>query len=59
MSQTPAILIQMAEDFNLGGKNATEKAACLQGLLDMNDVFGESKGFPDKPDRNEFAFEAF
>jgi len=51
ISQTPAILDILGSAFNLQGATKEEIRLCKQSVLDMNDIFGESKGFKDKPDR--------
>jgi len=51
ISQTPAILDILGSSFNLQGATKEEIRLCKQSVLDVNDIFGESKGFKEKPDR--------
>jgi len=51
LSQTPAILDILGERLNLMGETEDEILLCKQSIYDMDDIFGESKNFQDKPDR--------
>merc|ERR1719204_2557858 len=51
MSQTLGILDVLGEEFGMCGSTQAEKYLCKQTLMDLNDIFGESKNFAEKPDR--------
>jgi len=51
MSQTLSILDVLGEELGMGGSTQAEKYLCKQTLMDLNDIFGESKNFAEKPDR--------
>merc|ERR1719300_2108977 len=51
LSQTPAILDILGERLNLMGETEDEILLCKQSIYDMDDIFGESKNFKEKPDR--------
>merc|ERR1719354_1182157 len=56
LSQTPAILDILGERLNLMGETEDEILLCKQSIYDMNDIFGESKNFKEKPDRAKHQF---
>jgi len=53
IGQTPAILAVLGEKYGLAGKDFTEKCQVLQGIEDMNDVFGEHAKFVDDAERKD------
>lgn len=51
IAQTPAILIALGEEFGLLGRTKAERLQCMQGIEDMNDVFGEHSKWVDDEER--------